>query len=210
MNTAIVAAGRKRAGFAGLANQGATCYMNSLLQTLFMTPEFRRVLFAWRYDKEKDDEPGDSIPYQLQLLFAQLQLTEARAITTTALTHSFGWTGRESFQQHDVQELARVLFDALERSLSGTANSTLVRPPFRRRLRLACIQSARLSSAAVATRRAWSATLRRLCGLTCGLPATLFYYHSPSCQLCCVCPLSAPSRPAACHLSHRPAALLVR
>ncbi len=117
---------RKKTTFSGLANQGATCYMNSLLQSLYMTPEFRRVLFSWRYDKDKDDEPEDCIPYQLQLLFAQLQSTEQRAVSTTALTTSFGWTGRESFQQHDVQELARVLFDALERSLSGTASSQLV------------------------------------------------------------------------------------
>lgn len=28
--------------FAGLRNQGATCYLNSLIQTLYMSPEFRR------------------------------------------------------------------------------------------------------------------------------------------------------------------------
>ena len=32
----------------GLQNQGATCYLNSLLQTLFFTPEFRGdVFFQW-------------------------------------------------------------------------------------------------------------------------------------------------------------------
>lgn len=29
----------------GLQNQGATCYLNSLLQTLFFTPEFRGDVF---------------------------------------------------------------------------------------------------------------------------------------------------------------------
>lgn len=34
--------------YLGLSNQGATCYMNSLLQTLFMTPEFRKALYSWQ------------------------------------------------------------------------------------------------------------------------------------------------------------------
>ena len=32
---------RGETGICGLQNQGATCYLNSLLQTLFFTPEFR-------------------------------------------------------------------------------------------------------------------------------------------------------------------------
>jgi len=31
--------------FAGLRNQGATCYLNSLIQTLYMSPEFRKEIF---------------------------------------------------------------------------------------------------------------------------------------------------------------------
>ena len=32
--------------FCGLLNQGATCYLNSLIQTLYMTPEMRHGLFC--------------------------------------------------------------------------------------------------------------------------------------------------------------------
>lgn len=36
---------RGETGICGLQNQGATCYLNSLLQTLFFTPEFRGKCF---------------------------------------------------------------------------------------------------------------------------------------------------------------------
>lgn len=36
---------KKHTGYVGLKNQGATCYMNSLLQTLFFTNQLRRVRF---------------------------------------------------------------------------------------------------------------------------------------------------------------------
>jgi len=29
----------------GLVNQAMTCYLNSLIQTLFMTPEFRNAMY---------------------------------------------------------------------------------------------------------------------------------------------------------------------
>eukprot|EP01035_Chromulina_nebulosa_P064927 gene64927-88816_t len=32
-------------GFVGLENQGATCYLNSLIQAMYMTPELRNGLF---------------------------------------------------------------------------------------------------------------------------------------------------------------------
>ena len=35
------------AGYVGLVNQAMTCYLNSLLQTLFMTPEFRNALYRY-------------------------------------------------------------------------------------------------------------------------------------------------------------------
>jgi len=38
-------------GYVGLVNQAMTCYLNSLLQTLYMTPEFRNAIyrFVWFY-----------------------------------------------------------------------------------------------------------------------------------------------------------------
>ena len=106
--------------YVGLSNQGATCYLNSLIQTLFMTPEFRKAIFSWKYEPSIYPDETRCIPYQLQRLFAMLASGSFKTVDTVALTHSFGWEGSEVFQQQDVQELTRVLFDALEQVFHDT------------------------------------------------------------------------------------------
>jgi len=179
-------AGKSSTGYIGLSNQGATCYMNSLIQTLFMTPEFRNGLYNWSFDEkyrteiekqgvhngkaengtaevatppaadsdaahngtaatngsakatangngagpfsaeEREKKERSSIPLQLQRLFARLQLCDVQAVKTKDLTKSFGWEDADAFTQHDVQELCRVLFDALEKNFQGTKQANLV------------------------------------------------------------------------------------
>jgi uncharacterized UBP type Zn finger protein len=41
---------RQPSGFLGLENQGATCYLNSIVQNLYMTPEFRSTIFKLTKD----------------------------------------------------------------------------------------------------------------------------------------------------------------
>ncbi|KAJ2451332.1 ubiquitin-specific protease ubp15, partial [Coemansia sp. RSA 2424] len=107
---------RKCTGYVGLKNQGATCYMNSLLQSLYFTNEFRNAVY--QIPTEADD-PKRSVALALQRVFHSLQVS-SDAVDTTELTKSFGWDSLESFMQHDVQEFNRVLQDNLETKMKGT------------------------------------------------------------------------------------------
>lgn len=108
---------KKETGYVGLKNQGATCYMNSLLQTLYHIPYFRQAVY--HMPTTENDMPSGSIPLALQSLFYKLQYTD-NSVATKELTKSFGWDTYDSFMQHDVQELNRVLCEKLEDKMKGT------------------------------------------------------------------------------------------
>jgi len=118
-------------GYVGLENQGATCYMNSFLQSLFLTNALRAAVYRI---PTTDEVTGKSIPLALQRLFHQLQ-SSPEPPHTNELTRSFGWDMAESFQQHDVQEFSRVLLDALESAMKKSAVEGTVEKVFRGRLR---------------------------------------------------------------------------
>ena len=61
----------------------------------------------------KNDMPTGSIPLAMQSLFYELQYSDT-SVATKELTKSFGWDTYDSFMQHDVQELNRVLSEKLE------------------------------------------------------------------------------------------------
>ena len=89
--------------FVGLENHGATCYMNALLQTLFFIPEVKNWILKYEYSSIENKEE-DCIPLQLQLLFAQMELSSnyqdfltKLTCSTSNLTKAFQWDFNEQF-----------------------------------------------------------------------------------------------------------------
>lgn len=55
-----------------------------------------------------------------------VQTSKRSAIETSKLTKSFGWDASDSWQQHDIQELCRVMFDALEQKFKDTDQADFI------------------------------------------------------------------------------------
>ncbi|KAK2945501.1 putative Ubiquitin C-terminal hydrolase 12 [Blattamonas nauphoetae] len=130
LTTTTPSATRAKTGFIGITNLGNTCYLNSLMQTLYHTSLFRWCIYHFpiddmvdtAFEQRKLQLHGETIPKMaeaLQRFFFNLQ-TSPSVVTTTELTRSFGWSARDSFYQHDVNELNRVLLDNLMTKLADT------------------------------------------------------------------------------------------
>ena len=124
-----------QSNFVGLYNQGATCYMNSSLQILYMTPKFRNLINSLILCDKILGNPTEFIPQgqkyniilSLQKLFSELNLMNIKATKTKELTEAFGWEKNEGRDQHDSQEFIRILlFDVLERILYDTPFNNII------------------------------------------------------------------------------------
>eukprot|EP01063_Lacrimia_lanifica_P002858 TRINITY_DN11546_c0_g2_i1.p1 TRINITY_DN11546_c0_g2~~TRINITY_DN11546_c0_g2_i1.p1 ORF type:complete len:1397 (+),score=440.08 TRINITY_DN11546_c0_g2_i1:166-4356(+) len=108
-------------GKAGLLNQGATCYLNSLIQVLHHIPYFTQGVYRMKIEAEEEAALALSagaagakkcIPLALQMLFHALE-TSSGAVSTRDLTAAFGWGAMETAAQQDVTEFFTLLLDSL-------------------------------------------------------------------------------------------------
>ncbi|KAK2913504.1 hypothetical protein Q8A67_001903 [Cirrhinus molitorella] len=96
---------RNEVQYNGLKNQGATCYLNAVLQCLFMTPKFREALVSYEAPRDCGEE---HLLLQLKKLFEQLSQKTA---TTEGITKSLGV--RNVFEQQDAVEYYRKILKAV-------------------------------------------------------------------------------------------------
>ena len=112
---------REEGNRTGLRNLGATCYMNSLLQTLHMDRTFRRGIFSWCKSAVAANNGGEAhsvaveVCMQLQLLFANLQHSSLACYDPQTLTEALSL---DTGVQQDAQEFNKLLLTFLEEQLA--------------------------------------------------------------------------------------------
>ncbi|XP_060690228.1 uncharacterized protein DDB_G0290685-like isoform X2 [Hemiscyllium ocellatum] len=102
----------------GLYNQGATCYLNTLLQTLYMTPEVKDTIDKFVGERYEPIDKDASICYQLKDLFASLK---NRTAHTHGITRTLGLS-KKVFEQQDIEEYFRLLLNKIDEESNGSCN----------------------------------------------------------------------------------------
>ena len=129
---------KSKYGYAGLKNLGNICYINSMMQQIFMNKTFRYLLL--RANDKKDPEivevkekeimkkVDDNFLHQLQRIFTYLDQTnrmDYNPFDFCVAYKPFGESVNVMVQQ-DVQEFVAMFFDRLEKGISETPLKNLV------------------------------------------------------------------------------------
>ncbi|XP_069069987.1 ubiquitin carboxyl-terminal hydrolase 12A-like isoform X3 [Pleurodeles waltl] len=90
----------------GLQNEGNTCFLNSLLQCLYLTPEFKKL-------SRCESECGETLS-EIKKIFNALQ--KKKSVSTSKLAACLGL---KPFKQQDVPEVFHLLLNKLDHELSN-------------------------------------------------------------------------------------------
>ena len=116
----------------GLVNLGNTCYINSTIQALFMTMDFReKVLQCNKNLKQSSllnkftitEEP--TVNEALYDLFLMLLSSSEKYIIPTEFRKSLPELFKNSHVQQDASEFIKIYLDSLEKSLAGTPSQVI-------------------------------------------------------------------------------------
>lgn len=82
-----------RRPYAGLVNEGTTCYLNSVMQALFILQPFRKAIYELKVDPDQTED----VKLCMQRLFYSLQVKH-KNVKTTELCTAFGWSAEDRWE----------------------------------------------------------------------------------------------------------------
>ena len=120
--------GKSLTGYVGLRNFGCTCYMNSLMQQIYMMKPVRDGLLEAGFIN--DNNLGDNLLYQMQIMLMNLNLSLQQCFEPEGICHTFKGYDGEPINvrvQQDADEFMNLLFDKLEEIMKNTEHAELLR-----------------------------------------------------------------------------------
>ena len=114
---------RALSGFVGLKNPGCICYMNSIMQNLYMIPAFRKLIIEVEDRKVGEEPPEDNVLHQVKCIFSGLMEVEKQYFNPKKFCRAFkDYDGSpiDLYVQKAVDEFFNMFMDRIEGLIKGT------------------------------------------------------------------------------------------